>query len=110
MNSAILLTRRNGAVVLHAPSFGVTVQSGYSWGKARSGNLALLRSERELQRRMNRTIQMASLAVLAELAACEALRCCNGSDRCAVGGLSSERPLGRPAGAGRKPRGPRNPV
>ncbi len=74
MRSAVLFSRRDGAIFLHAPDLGLVARLAGDKRRSSPRVAALLRCEGDLRRSIRLAQQAISLAFLAELAACEALR------------------------------------
>lgn len=90
MLSAVLLRRPGGAVVFHAPRFGVTAEGRGMLRRQPRRAIALVRCERDLQHAIDLAQEAVSLALLAELAACDALEIeTSGAYREAVGACFS---------------------
>lgn len=74
MRSAVLFSRRDGAIFLHAPDLGLVARLAGDERRRSPRVAALLRCEGDLRRSIRLAQQAVSLAFLAELAACDALQ------------------------------------
>lgn len=75
MRSAVLFQRPDGAIFLHAPKLGLIAGLRAASRGSAPRIAALLRSEGDLRRSIRLAQQALALAMLAELAACDVLRC-----------------------------------